>query len=298
MQQQPLVDGQRLAAELVAAKYVLVDTTVIGARTHKIWKSEAAWNSAALDWYLNVAYAETGSTEPVGLMVMEAWDSVNKRAIRGPVAGTNQPIHPATGSKYGDTSYSPEGSQWTPRIGGGANSQIEITAGAFTYYLSVTPDRVVAHASVTGATCYHGLYQPAATQSLVAGPWAPFPLASVGIPPNSSSTSMPTAYITRTAPLATGASTGAYFDTTNEDKHLYVVPGTALPKSPLAPRLQTITFRISQTSEYQFALGTLIGFYAGQLAASVTRGDRVTVGADEYVILRGAGVAGWFVKAS
>lgn len=291
-----------LATELTAAGYTLVDTVTIGSRTHKVWKSPAASNALGQDWFLDVAYTLTG-VSPVYLMPFEQWDAAEKKAIRAPFWGPIAlPVDAATGSRFGNTGYALEDGSWGGYYqAGGQWCPLIVTASAtFAYYLHVTADRIIMHSQASGETCYVGLLKPSA-ELLAVPSYIPFPLYTVKWNSNAVS---PT-------PADGGQGCGLSRMTPAPASIIFnnIVPSVpaacVIPKravDPLPPRLYPIAVAsnvaVGNSSYQNLIFGTLDGLYSARVEATVQRGDRVTVGVDEYVILRGTGNAGWLVKAS
>lgn len=167
-----------LAPALTTAGYTLEDTVIISTRTHKIWKSAAANNRQALDWYLDVTYPTTGAGN-LTMQPMEYFDPATNMAYRmvfGGVASTA--IDATTYSRHGATGYTLEDSNLgILRANGGAPATAVTTStSTFTYWIGVTGDRVVAMTSSNAMkVTYAGLYAPADPHKTWVGA-ASFPL--------------------------------------------------------------------------------------------------------------------------
>ena len=153
-----------LAGLLTTANYTLVDTVVISTRTHKVWKSAAANNSMNLDWYLDVAYTTTG-VGPVHLTPFEYFDPATDLGYRGAYNGSGTTIETTYYSRYGATGYALETNWFGAQLGGGI-----LTSASFSYWLSVTGDRVIGLSSLAPYFLrYTGFYEPTARFSAMAG---------------------------------------------------------------------------------------------------------------------------------
>lgn len=162
-----------LETTLIAAGYTLVDTVVIGARTHKVLKSEAASNSYALDWYLNIHYPTTGAGS-IFFTPFESFDPATDLAYRGPYTAASTTIDPTTYSRYGATGYTLE-TNWQ-NTGSATGYDNPLSTSAFNYYFTATPDRTIfASTVVPGEMHYAGFFTPTAEHAAHAGA-AMFPL--------------------------------------------------------------------------------------------------------------------------
>lgn len=143
---------------LLGVGYTLVDTVVISTRTHKILKSPAGSNSFGKDWYLDVTYNTTGVTDGLWIRTFEDYTPASDLGIRGPGLGNyvvSYDFDEPTWSWGGSTGYALE-TNWS--IYG---SRLSLTTSAFTYWISITPDRVIVMLSTaTTSLMYAGFYQP------------------------------------------------------------------------------------------------------------------------------------------
>lgn len=136
----------QMATALSSAGFTLVDTVVIGTRTHKVWQCAAANNAQNLKWYLDVAYTTTGAGS-VWLGAFEDYDTVNHLGIRGPYNNnTDSNLPEATYySRYGATGFALE-TNWSYVANNTAQIQTQVTA--YAYWISITGDRVMVMTSV------------------------------------------------------------------------------------------------------------------------------------------------------
>lgn len=170
--------AQQIAPALTTAGFTLVDTVVISTRTHAVWKSAAASNSHNLDWYLDVAYVTTG-TGGVYLSAFEYYDPATHLGYRGPYSiSSTSAIETTYYSRYGATGYALETNWYT------INSAhlLSLATTAFTYWISITTDRVVGMTSVAATTVvYAGFYTPDSDYATAAGNLM-YPLVSGYLP--------------------------------------------------------------------------------------------------------------------
>lgn len=168
---------QQIAPALTAAGFTLVDTVVIGTRTHTVWKSAAASNSQNLDWYLDVLYTTTGSGS-IWMNCFEMYDPATHLGYRGGynVSGTFA-IETAFFSRYGATGYALETNWYTITAinGGYSNNGFTLSTSAFSYWISITTDRVIGMTSMKTDLVSCGFYVPSADFLARAGS-ASFPL--------------------------------------------------------------------------------------------------------------------------
>lgn len=135
-----------LASALTTAGFTLVDTVVISTRTHKVWKSAAGSNAHGLDWYLDVAYTTTGAGG-MWLGAFEYYDPATHLGYRGPYNDFNGAAGDAIYyARYGASGSALE-TNWTTITN--SICRIPTQTTAFAYWISVTPDRVIAMSSVS-----------------------------------------------------------------------------------------------------------------------------------------------------
>lgn len=151
---------------LSSAGFTFVDTVVITTRTHKIWKSNAANNTANVDWYLDVTYTTTG-TGSIWLGIFEDYNATTDIGYRGIVWDTTTTVEQTYFSKYGATGYALE-TNWT----GATNTfnQIDLSTAAFGYWISITQNRIIAMTSLSATKLvYCGVWEPNTAHSTYAG---------------------------------------------------------------------------------------------------------------------------------
>ena len=150
---------------LISGGFTFIETYTSGTDVTNVYKSPAASNSLALDWYLFVNRASTGGTT-VGFGVSEAYNSTTHLATKYAPQGV-----PAT-CNVADYTVSDAGVLPSATTSGASlfKSQhtgvgLINTTTTYTYYLNVTPDRVIfgkstaAGASAQSAT-YAGIMDP------------------------------------------------------------------------------------------------------------------------------------------
>lgn len=146
---------------LTTAGYTLVDTVVIGLRTHQVWKSPAAGNSAGLDWYLDLGYPTNGTASWFVYQCFEYYDPTTDLGYRGLYSGASSTVlDPTTYSRYGATGHALE-TNWIGSLTGASNYGVPLAGTSFTYYVSVTANRFAIISSYDGTMLnYCGLYKP------------------------------------------------------------------------------------------------------------------------------------------
>lgn len=288
-----------IASALTSAGFTLVDTQVISTRTHKVWKSAGGSNSAALDWYLDVAYTTTGNGS-VWLGSFEGYSTPN--GLRGPYKAAATDLTTAdasTFSRYGSSSSALE-TNWTHVAGNTAQIQCQTTA--FAYFVSVTTDRVIAMTSVAPTSiAYCGLFDPFT-------PWAnkcgsalyPLVTATVNSPAainSSAHSSGGTAALTRRPPISdasnwtTAPSIQAAWCESGGGIYGSGYAGPVVPvdtassllyDAPHGGRLQIQHLWTTAGGNY-VAIGLLkdVGVF---LSNSVTRGDTITISGNTWVL--------------
>lgn len=261
----------------LAAGYTLVDTVVIGARTHKVYKSAAANNLAGKDWYLDVAYTTVGAGH-LWFTPFEDYVAATDLALRGPINlngfGTGATPEATYWSKTGATGYALESAQWDIAAGNTRN-QVNLTATAFGYWISITTNRVIAMTSNAATKpMYVGLFKPHSLYTATVGADL-FPLVTMEMA--SSIFSYQSGALNR-YPRGTG------------NQH-YPIPGvlTASLAFPAIPSgAEVVTKRAAVGIPIQHNPFGYIGeFYDTALvnaSGSVTRGDTVTADGNTWVL--------------
>jgi hypothetical protein len=166
-----------LATKLLALGWTLEDTVVIGARTHKVYKSAAAGNTYSLDWFLDISYPTTGTATGLLLTPFEGYDAATDLATRGPYSASNTTLDATTYSRFGATALGLE-SGWA---NSSTYTQLDtpLTTAGFVIDASVTRDRVVLLSSTEGTqVSYCGFFEPTAAHAAHAGADL-FPLITV-----------------------------------------------------------------------------------------------------------------------
>lgn len=279
-----------LAGLLTTAGYTLVDTVVISTRTHKVWLSAAANNSMNLDWYLDVAYTTTG-VGPVHLTPFEYFDPATDLGYRGAYGGTSSTIEGTYYSRYGATGYALETNWFGAQTGVGIS-----TSAAFSYWLSVTGDRVIGLSSQAPTLLrYTGFYEPSARFSVSAGA-SNYPLIKAEFNDPSGSVAVGSAAITRAPKLtAFGESIGWQYQTgvTSELSVMHQRGGSvAIAPDSMAPAIAcraVLGYTLSGIPGFDPLPGYLRDVLFVRGTNAVVRGDTFTVGSDTYVLCTYAG---------
>lgn len=265
------------ATALGSAGYTLVDTVVIATKTHKVWKSPAGSNLAALDWYLDVAYTTTGAGS-LWMTPFEFFDPATDLGYRGPYSAASASVDAASGTRYGAAGSALE-TNWSPSAVL-ANAGLVCPATSFAYWISITTNRVMMMGSINPTYIhYTGLYEPDPL-------WAAratnlFPLWTGRLADGYLSVNTEKALI-RVSPFtaisawsAMGNPTGAV-----QVSEAPAIPGGITTGSPfVATRIQ-ITGAAAPVPVPRF--GYLYG--VGVLpTVGVVRGDTVTIGSDTWI---------------
>jgi hypothetical protein len=151
----------------LAAGFTLVDTVVIGSRTHKVLKSAAADNTFALDWYLDVHFPTTGAGS-IFFTPFEHFDPATDLGYRGPYSVSSATIDGTTYSRYGATGNALE-TNWANSA---AHTALDnpIVTSAFGWYLSATTERVIFLSTAASAELHYcGFFEPTAAHEAHAG---------------------------------------------------------------------------------------------------------------------------------
>jgi hypothetical protein len=152
---------------LLAAGFTFVKTVTIGARTHKVLKSDADDNSLGLDWYLDIHYPTTGAGT-IFFAPFEFFDTATDLGYRGPFCANSTVIDGTTFSRYGATGHALE-TNWANSTGHSA-LDTTITATAFGWHLSATTDRVIFASTAAPAELHYcGFFTPTADHAAHAG---------------------------------------------------------------------------------------------------------------------------------
>jgi hypothetical protein len=278
-----------LATKLLALGWTLDDTRVLGARTHKVYKSAAAGNTHGLDWFLDISYPTTGIATGVMLAAFEGYDAGTGLATRGPYTATNTTIDGTTYSRYGATASALE-TNWA-NTGSHTGLDTPLLTSAFVIHASVTRDRVILLSSTEPADVgYCGFFTPTAAHAAHVGA-AMFPLvvarlrgAADRIPSNT--VGSVSAALTR-VPKASSI---------NWASHCIVGPNTMRMNGRVggAPsegdnQITSVPFLValggaSWTAAVTAQIGELDGVQVAWADAAVTRGDVVTVDGTVYTL--------------
>lgn len=311
---------------LLAEGYTLEDTVVIGTRTHKVYKSPAAINAEGLDWYLDLAYTTTGNGS-VWMGAFETYDAVAHTAGFGPYCTSSTTVDATEFSRYGSTKYALE-TNW----GHISNNlaQIECQTSAFTYWVSITGDRIIAMTSVNAVKVnYVGHLDPyapwkAKVAATTPGKWNPIVTCNVTIPAADHAYGMGKGALSRVPPVAitvswssggmsirssssgaspsTGTSTNGGCGIGGPSGHVDTGESPYLDGGPLADTIQVVVQRSggsTNISGWGHAAGLLydVGRFGTSGATSVVRGDTTTVDGDPWVLASATGGACFGFKA-
>lgn len=254
-----------------------VEEVVVGSNTHRVWKnrgSGTAANSFGQDFYVDLQYAASGGTA-LRIRCFEAWDAVNKKAIR-PCVPTGASLAVNANGSHGDETLG-----FTLEATNLVYADLLTTTTGFDYYVQVSKDRLCAGAkySTTSTACYAGLFE-----SLMAAD--PFPLMIAGTSGNEN------AYTTDC-----GVSRHPNKTTTETYNFTFQVsPWTAisghaeqndlLHNAAVASRPLLRHFS-GAPAQYGYARGLLIGCALLPDGATATvNGSTMTIGAETYTKMR------------
>lgn len=285
-----------IAAALTAEGYTLIDTVVIGTRTHKIWQCLNTNNTFNLTWYLDVAYTTTGAGS-VWFLPFEDYNAGTDQGIRGIWSSSDATTpDPTTGSRFGATGFALE-TNWA---GGSMSMPINLltTTSTYNYYISVTPERVIGMTTAEPTrVVYGGFYDPDPTYAAKAGAGL-FPLVGLKTSPtlpiaSSGTNSAATAALTRAFPHNSGTLNWRYhLEITPENRNVFWLPDIAAPDTTLiAQSVQPILLHTQSISGPTFfrpgVWGRLIDMAAARAGVTVGRGDITPIDSEDWVLSSG-----------
>lgn len=275
-----------MSPALTTAGFTLVDTVVISTRTHKVWKSPAASNAQNLDWYLDIGYTTTGAGT-ISIIAFEYFDPATDLGYRGPVTSGGTTIDATTGTRYGATGYALETNWFGAQTAG---SQVTVTTTTFTYWISITIDRVILLCSSSpDIPMYAGFYTADALYADKAGAGL-FPLYSGRVRGTSYGGGTATAGIGRVYPWTTfsggngwtlAAETGGGIDFNAWP----LLPAGSTQGYPFVA-FRAVILGVWNTSPANphGRRGELRDVYLLPAASPVARGDTCTINSETYVL--------------
>ena len=289
-----------IATALVSEGYDLVDTVAIGARTHKVWRSPAVGNSESLDWYLDYSYTTTNAGALL-FSVFEDYDAVSHLGFRGIMDNLAAGIYTQETTyytRYGATGKTLESDFVKPTSIYVSQTIATVTSG-LGYWISVTPDRVLALTSVEDTRVYiAGFYEavePYRNAQEATGHFFPLCAGAYGMGENLtylSLTRLPKymGQVTRIPHLQAQGALGV-FARSGDLSGVWSswaypaiepsgskIPASATPTSPSGASSRELAAGENALIAY---LPDLLLF---QASASVVRGDSITVGDVQYVL--------------
>jgi hypothetical protein len=276
-----------LATKLLALGWTLEDTRVIGARTHKVYKSAAAGNTYGLDWFLDISYPTTGVATGLMFAPFEGYDAATGLATRGPYTVSGGVLDGTTYSRFGATASALE-TNWA-NTGSYTVLDAPLSTSAFVINASVTRDRVILLSS-TEATqvSYCGFFTPTAAHAAHAGA-AMFPLITVrlsGALDRGASNSTATPVSLTRVPKASTVSWAAHCVVGPNTMRMGARVGGAV--SEFDSQITTVPFLVGAGAAAwgvgSAQIGELDGVQCAYADAAVTRGDHVTVDGDVYTL--------------
>jgi hypothetical protein len=163
---------------LLAEGYTFVDTVIVGARTHQVYKSAAAGNVQGLDWYLDIGYPTTGIASRLTFQALETYNAAADSGARGVYGAQDGTLEETFFSRFGATERTLE--SW--QAGAGTNDMGNLLqTSAFVPYVMLNKDRIglmMSHAPTR--LMYTGFFKPTAQHAAHAG-GALYPLISVNV---------------------------------------------------------------------------------------------------------------------
>jgi hypothetical protein len=278
-----------LATKLLAQGWTLEDTVVIGARTHKVYKSAAAGNTYALDWYLDVSYPTTGVASGLLLAPFEGYTAASDVGLRGPYSASSTTLDATTYSRYGASTSALE-TNWA-NSASYSSLDTALSTSAFVINASVTRDRVILLASTEPTqVSYTGFFTPTSAHASHAGA-ALFPLVMTRLngaldrSANSSQTGVAAA-LTRVPKLSSVTWGISCIVGANTMRLNGRIGGAA---SEADNQITTVPFLVGMggtnwTNATASQIGELSGVQLGWADAAVARGDTVVVGGTTYTL--------------
>jgi hypothetical protein len=296
----PLVHTE-LATAMLALGWTLEDTVVIGARTHKVYKSAAAGNTYGLDWFLDVSYPTTGVATGLIITPFEGYTAASDVALRGPYSASSTTFDATTYSRFGATTSALE-TNWA-NAGTYTSLDSPLSIAGFGLLASITRDRVIVCVSTEATQAsYAGFFTPTSEHTAHAGA-ALFPLITVRLSGRSdrasdSSIGNVSAALTRVPKLSSISNWSTHCVVGVDLARMNgVVGGVAseadnqITSSPFMVGSGASTW--STTSAPISRVGELDGVQCARMDAAVVRGDTVTVSGDSFVtstVLTGFGL--------
>lgn len=140
--------------DMLAAGWSFVEEVIITTTTYRVYRSNAASNARGLDFHVSLQWTTLGGTT-IAWKLFETWDPVLKRGDRWATNATFSSSGTPTAIDY----LANTGPQLLSYSGAYTPSLVLVTTG-FTYYSSVTPDRIIfgARYGNTDQGFYCGLY--------------------------------------------------------------------------------------------------------------------------------------------
>lgn len=295
----------------LALGWTLDDTVTIGGNTHKVLKSAAAGNTYGLDWYLDINYPTTGVTGGMRFAPFEGYTAASDVGLRGPVGHvSNTTIDATTYSRYGASTSALETNWHNSSSATGVS--VTLTTSAFTYWISVTRDRIIVLTNNQATTLFYtGFFTPTSTHSSHAGA-ALFPLVMAALPVSSAATTntsgSATLAFTRvpkatsinwssSGRISTDPTLGGYFGSGQVGTAVSEITGAA-QIVPVPVVMGASVAPSAASSPLPASVGYLDGVAIGYVSSSAVRGDTVTVGSDTWYATTPSSSYGLFFKGA
>jgi hypothetical protein len=292
----------------LALGFTLDDTVTIGGNTHKVLKSAAAGNTYGLDWYLDINYPTTGTTGGMRFAPFEGYTAASDVGTRGPFGNTvTSTLDATTYSRYGATTNALE-TNWTNNSSASGVS-MPLSTSAFTYWISITRDRIIVLTSVNVSIIYYtGFFTPSSAHSSNAGA-ALFPLVMAAISTGAQCATGNGSTATMAFTRVPKASTIAWADSGRINSlapqvHALVEGQVGTAVSEFTGRATIIPLQVQMGSASVPSTSTPLAANVGQISDVATgyvttaavRGDTVTVGSDTWYAATASGSATLFMR--
>lgn len=273
--------------------WTLDDTVVIGSNTHKVLKSAAAGNTYGLDWYLDINYPTTGTTGGMRFAPFEGYTAASDVGLRGPYGHlSSTTLDPTTYSRYGATTQALETNWMNTAAQTGVSATL--STSAFTYWVSVTRDRIMLMTSLQVANVFYtGFFTPTALHTSHAGA-SLFPLVMCRptVNANALSAGGATSSLAFTrVPKASSISWNQSGVAANDGNAIaWALAGqVGVASSEFTGLTQIIPIPVAMGNSVVSAaassiahVGYLDGLATGFVVSTAVRGDTITVGSDTW----------------
>jgi len=295
-----------VAPGLTANGYTLVDTVVIGATTYKVWENPAANNATGLKWFLALRYNTTGSGT-LYATVMEDYDPATDLATRMVLSGTSSyTIENTFWSRSGATQYAFENVNWSNATGvPSGNCRILTSSSSFGYWISVTNNRIIMMSSLEPTSIYYaGSFEESSFITVIpAG--ERFPICTAALASSGTNSIYLTRYPRQSTASKSSSDRVGMMNAGTLIQSVLNVPNEMLPSPSTLGGMNPLAWRMPITT----GAGTLNNSPGNQIygalrdvawvttTSTITRGDTVTIGGDQWTLATAGGSAGAYFAA-